>query len=274
VSVRKLVSHTGSTPPKLDIRNPSGSVTVEAVDGVEEVEVRVEPLDSAAEQLLDLVEIDVSAADPDRAGSPARIRVAVPERRLFRSPSFAVFVSAPAGAAARVAVASADMELRGRLGRCELTSASGDVAVERCEELQVRTASGDARIGAVTGRTTVGTASGDLRILSAEGGLEVRTASGDVEVETTAGTVSLSTASGDVRLGAVSAGQVQLKTVSGDVEIGVVPGLRVWLDLSSVSGRMESQLDDDGPAAGGPAQLNLSMRSVSGDLRIRRAAVA
>jgi hypothetical protein len=274
MTVRKHVSRTGSTPPKLEIRNPSGSVSVEAVEGAEQVEVRVEPLDSTAEQVLDLVEIHVSAADPDRAGSPAFIRVTVPERRLFRSPSFAVLVSTPVGAAARVAVASADMDLRGPLGRCELTSASGDVAVDRCAELQVRTASGDVRIGTVTGRTTVGTASGDLRIGSAEGGLEVRTASGDVEADTLAGRVSLSTASGDVRLGAVGAGQVQLKTVSGDAEIGVVPGLRVWLDLSSVSGRMESQLDGDDPAGDGPAQLTLSMRSVSGDVRIRPAAAA
>jgi hypothetical protein len=249
----------------VEVRNPAGSVTVETVDGAAEFEVRVEALDSAAEQVLDQVEID---------GSGGRLRVLVPERRLFRSPSFAVFVSAPAGAAARVAVASADMDLRGYLGRCELTSASGDVAVERCTELQVRTASGDARIGSVSGRTTVGTASGDLRIGAAEGGLEVRTASGDVEAESTAGAVSLSTASGDVRLGAMGAGQLKLKTVSGDVEIGVIPGLRVWLDLSSVSGRMESQLDGDGPAGDGPAQLDLSMRSVSGDLRIRRAAAA
>jgi hypothetical protein len=64
-----------------------------------------------------------------------------------------------------------------------------------------------------------------------------------------------------------------VKTVSGDIEVGVVPGLRVWLDLSSLSGRMESQLDGDDPIAGdGPAQLTIALRSVSGDQRIRRAA--
>ena len=63
--------------------------------------------------------------------------------------------------------------------------------------------------------------------------------------------------------------------MSGDVEVGVAPGLRVWLDLSSVSGRMNSQLtDDDGDAGEGPAQLALTLRSVSGDLRIRRVASA
>jgi hypothetical protein len=66
---------------------------------------------------------------------------------------------------------------------------------------------------------------------------------------------------------------VQVKTVSGDASVGVTPGLRVWLDLSSVSGRMGSELDDD-PADDGPPQLTLTMRSVSGDLRIHRTAGA
>ncbi len=57
--------------------------------------------------------------------------------------------------------------------------------------------------------------------------------------------------------------------------VGVVPGLRVWLDLSSVSGRMESQLDDDGRTPGENApQLSVSIRSVSGDQHILRAAGA
>jgi DUF4097 and DUF4098 domain-containing protein YvlB len=194
---------------------------------------------------------------------------------LTRTPRFAVRITSPAGASARIAVGSAEVELRGRLGRLEITAASGDVAVEQCAELQLRAASGDARIGTVAGRTTVGTASGDLRMEKAAGGLEMRTASGDVSVAQTSGAVSISTASGDIAVGAAAAGSVVLKTVSGDASVGVVPGLRVWLDLSTVSGRMDSRLEDDGPGAGdGPAQLTLALRSVSGDLRVQRAAIA
>ena len=54
----------------------------------------------------------------------------------------------------------------------------------------------------------------------------------------------------------------------------VVPGLRIWLNLSSVSGRMDSQLDDDADAGDEPAGLSLTMRSVSGDMRIHRSAAA
>jgi hypothetical protein len=67
---------------------------------------------------------------------------------------------------------------------------------------------------------------------------------------------------------------VQIKTVSGDVSVGVVPGLRIWLDLSSVSGRMNSLLEDDGRSSDGPAELTLSLRSVSGDMHIHRTATA
>lgn len=251
--------------PAIDVRNPSGSVTVEALDAADELTVLIEPRDGAAEQALERVEVSL-------VGS--RLRIAVPERRLFRSPSFAITVTTPPGASARVAVASADAELRGPLGRVELTGASGDADVEECAELQFRTASGDARIGAVDGRVTVGSASGDIRVERAGGGLVARTASGDIAVGEAAGDVSLTTASGDLTVGRIAEGAVQVKTVSGDAEIGVAPGLRIWLDLSSVSGRMDSQLDDDCAPEGGPAQLSVTMRSVSGDLRIRRVAVA
>src|SRR5947207_11958651 len=42
-----------------------------------------------------------------------------------------------------VGSASGDVELRGRLGRCRVTTASGDITVEEVASLDVRTASGD-----------------------------------------------------------------------------------------------------------------------------------
>jgi len=253
----------GPDAPSLEVRNPAGSVTVEAVAEAPEFVVEVEPLDAAAEQLVDQVDLLLSGS---------RLRVAVPERRLWRTPRFAVRVTVPRGTATRVAVASAGTELRGELGSVELTGASGDGFVEHCSDLQVRTASGGTRVGTVTGSATIGTASGDVRVESIGTGLRVRTASGDVEVGAAGGEVSVSTASGDVGIDRLTGGSVRVKTASGDITLGVVPGLRVWLDLSSVSGRMHSALEDDDAAGGGSAQLTLSVRSVSGDQRIRRSA--
>lgn len=270
MSERQVHCPAGPVPPVIEVRNPAGSVTLEAVEGADGLAVRVVALDGAAEELLDRVEI---TADAGGEGSPVRLRVTVPKGGMFRTPSFAVHVSTPPDARVRVAVASADVDLQGRFGRADLTTASGEIGAEHCAELQLRSASGDARIGTVAGSATVGTASGEVRLAEALCGLTAHTASGDVTVERTAGPVSISTASGDVSVGAAGAGRLGIRTVSGDATIGVVPGLRLWLDLSSVSGRMRSELDEDAAGAGdGPPQLTLTLRSVSGDLRIERAA--
>jgi hypothetical protein len=275
MSARTCRTPAGTAPPAIEISNPAGTVSVEAVEGAEDLDVSVEALDPVAEELLDRVDITADGDAADRDGAPVRLRITVPKLRLFRTPAFAVRVTTPPDAATRVAVASADVELRGRLGRVVLTAASGDLAVDHCTELQLRAASGDARIGTVAGRATVGTASGDVWVGRTLGGLEVRTASGEVVVESAQGAVSVSTASGDVSVGALGEGRLQVTTVSGNASVGVVPGLRVWLDLSSVSGRMASALDEDGADAGdGPPQLTVALRSVSGDLRIERAVAA
>lgn len=274
MSVRKLHASAAGLPPRIEVRNPSGSVTIESREGTDVLDVRVEALDAAAEELLDRVEIDVSETDPDRTDSPVRLRIAVPERRLMRTPRFAVRVLTPADAAVRVAVASADVELLGRFARTDLTGASGDLAVGEVTDLELRTASGDARVGTVHGRASIGAASGDVRIGRVDGALQIRTASGDVSAEHAGGATSISTASGDVVVGEAAGETLKVKTASGDISVGVAPGLRVWLDLASVSGRMTSDLDEVVADAGGRPNLALTLRTVSGDLRISRAAAA
>ena len=274
MSVREHTFPNPGPPPSLDVRNPAGSVTVTAVEGAERVDVRVEALDAAAEQLLP--DVDVSAVPAD-ADSPLRVRVAVPERWMFRTPRFAVTVTAPAGAETGVAVASADARLHGPMGAVSVRAASGDTSVERAERLEVRSASGDVQVGTVAGRSSVGTASGDVRLDAADDGLEVRTASGGIRVGRLAGSVTLGSASGDIDVAALDQGTLQLKTVSGDAAVGVVPGRRVWLELSSVSGRMRSELDEEPAGAehdAGPATVSIVARTVSGDVRVRRVAAA
>lgn len=272
---RTFSAPTGQTPPEIEVRNPAGSVTVEAREGADQIEVWVEALDSAAEDLLDQVEISADAGSPESPDSPVRLRVLVPQRRLFRSASFDVTVTTPPGAKVRVSAMSADVDVRGAMGRVDLTGASGDLTLESSTEAHVRTASGDVRVGTASGRATIASASGDVRIGSASGGVHGRTASGDIEVDECVGDMSLTTASGDLLVGVTTGGSVHVTSVSGDATIGVVPGLRVWLDLSSVSGRMDSALDGDESAGDeGPADLSITMRSVSGDLRVHRAAGA
>lgn len=274
MSVRTLQAGTAGLPPRIEVRNPAGSVTLEAVDGSDALDVRVEALDAAAEQLLDRVEIDVSDGHAELPDSRVTLRIAVPERRLWSTPAFDVRILTPAGAAARVAVASADVQLRGRFGRAELTAASGDVTVDEATELEIRSASGDARAGAVHGGASVVTASGEIRLGYVAGRLRARTASGDVSAEHTGDAASIKTASGDVRVGTAAGESLQVETASGDVSVAVPPGLRIRLELHSISGRMSFDLDEDTDRCESRTDVTLNLETVSGDIRIGRAAPA
>ena len=246
----------------LEVRNAVGSTTVDADPAAEEVVVEVQALNSTAEELVDRLDLIVTRG---------HLRLAAPDRRLLRAPAFALSVTVPPGTDATVTGASATGTLRGRLGAATLTSSSGDLDVEHCTSLQARSASGDVRAGRVDGPAVVGNASGDVRIADAGGPVQLRTASGDLLVGTAATDVTARTASGDVRIDAATSGTVRLTTVSGDATVGVAPGLRIWLDVQTVSGRLRSELAEDAPDAGG-AQLSITLQSVSGDLRLRRAA--
>jgi len=72
-----------------------------------------------------------------------------------------------------------------------------------------------------------------------------------------------------------------VKTVSGDVRVGVGRGTRVWIDATSVSGDLGSELglddgepDTDEPDPGGGPVVPLHVKTVSGDVSIVRATEA
>jgi DUF4097 and DUF4098 domain-containing protein YvlB len=134
-------------------------------------------------------------------------------------------------------VASADVEARGTFGDVEVNSASGDVEVDLVE-----------------GRLHVNTASGDVALHEAESDVRVRTASGDVELRS------------------VASGKVDVQSASGDVQVGIRQGSTVYIDASSMSGDMSSELEvsDTPPASDGPA-VDFRARTMSGDVTVRRA---
>lgn len=254
----------------------SGKVEVTATDaGVTEVDVVPLRDDegtrrAAAEMRVELVE----------HGGRHEIVVESPERMdwggiIFRrGPKLGVTVRCPSGADLTVKTASAPVRCSGALGEVETKTASGDVSVEDVGSLSVATASGNVRAGAVEAGCSVKTASGDARLRSVGGPLTVSLVSGDFELDEAYGSVSVSTVSGDLRIGAVSAGPIKLSSVSGDVRVGVRPGLRLYLDVGTVSGSARSDLDADEASDGEGEAVELRVRTVSGDARIERAGVA
>ncbi len=166
-----------------------------------------------------------------------------------------VVVAVPRGARVRLRTASGNLVAEATLARVEVASASGDVRATRVEgPVKVQTASGELDLGRVVGPVTAKLVSGDVRVEGLEGDLSVQSVSGQV-------TASV-----------VAPGRIDVGSVSGDVTVEVRAGLLVELDVRSVSGQVSSQIALDGAAGeAGERPLTLKVRSVSGDVRVRRA---
>jgi DUF4097 and DUF4098 domain-containing protein YvlB len=187
-------------------------------------------------------------------------------------------IKAPEGSSCAAKTASGDLSFVGELSALTVETASGDTtAASVSGDVTVQSASGDVLLDAAGGDIAIRTASGDVRVSRVGGYARLSTASGDVAVGYCAGSVTAETASGDIRLGAVATGQVELRSASGDLEVAVVPGIGVYLDLASTSGSLHSDLDpsdgDDGHDESG-APVRITCRTLSGDIRIVRAAAA
>jgi DUF4097 and DUF4098 domain-containing protein YvlB len=256
----------GSDPIDAAVDLASGRVTLDAAP-VSATTVNVAPsrFSRNAEKMID--EVRVTFDD-------GLLEVAGPRRPgLFRGQaSFDVTITLPEGSRCRARTASADINCTGDLAELDAHTASGDIAAAAVTgHLKAETASGDVRTGEA-GSAEIRTASGDVRLTRAHGDASVRTASGDVNISAAAGHVAAVTASGDVRLASVAQGSTQASTAAGDVTIGVAPGVGVYLDLASVTGSVTSQLDETEPSD--DVALEVRCRTVSGDIRIVRAAAA
>ncbi|HQU26207.1 MAG TPA: DUF4097 family beta strand repeat-containing protein [Acidimicrobiales bacterium] len=165
-----------------------------------------------------------------------------------------------------------------------------EVAVPRDARVRLRTASGNLVADATLAGAEVASASGDVRLASVEGQVKVQTASGELDLGRVVGPVSAKLVSGAVRVGAlegdlsvqsvsgdvsasvVAPGRIDVGNVSGDVVVEVRSGLLVELDVRSVSGQVSSQIALDGATGeGGERPVTLKVRSVSGDVQVRRA---
>jgi hypothetical protein len=247
-------------PLKADLELAAGSVELE-LSATDEIRVLLEPEGRDS----DLARDQIANASVTCDGS--RLDVRVPKRKL-REASLHLRVLVPAGSAARIRTASADIACAGPLATFEAKSSSGDITVQDvCEAASISTASGDIRLAAVLGELDVQTASGDVMTQSIGGRASVTTASGDIRVASVAHDARLRTASGDVSVGCAYEGDLSANTASGDVRIGVGSGVGTWLDLITVSGDSACTLPAEGQGEGG-AELRISCRTVSGDILV------
>ncbi|AVT30688.1 hypothetical protein C6361_15755 [Plantactinospora sp. BC1] len=259
-----------TAPVTVVVDLPAGAFEMVAEER-ESAVVEVHPYDGSAESREQAARTQVgldgdvlSVVVPDRAGGLFRLRAG----------SVRALVRVPLDSSGRIKVASADVRCRGRYADLSVGSASGDVEIEHVTgDADVDTASGDIEVSRVDGRLEVKGASGALVARQVGGALRARLASGDVDVAEAGDAVEIKTASGAVRVGATRQGRIRIGTASGDVGVGVRSGTGVWLDLSTVSGTTRNRLDPGtAPTSAGGPGLSLEVRTVSGDIEVRRAA--
>jgi len=263
-------------PVKLYVEIGRGNVTLEATGTTEStVEVTGEHSD---EVLVEQNGDQISVLAP-------KIRTGF----FGGEPNLSVTVKVPTSSEVYAKTGSADIRASGLWGTTQLKSGSGDVEVESVdapavvetgsgdisvdrvlEEARIKSGSGDVRVREAGSSTVVHTGSGDVEIGQAAGPTVVKTGSGDLRIATADGDVSMSTGSGDAIVERLNRGKFSLKGASGDVAVGIPSGIPVWTDISSVAGRVRSDLVGAGAPAEGQDYIELRAKTVSGDITLKQ----
>jgi DUF4097 and DUF4098 domain-containing protein YvlB len=252
----------------------AGEVTLEAAeDGRVEIELVSLRDNDATRQAIAEARVEMT----DRPGGH-EIVVQVPKKSSFlsgRGSRVGLRVHCPQGSDLILRGGSANLDAAGAIGAVDVRTASGDVSLEDVASLHVDTASGDIGVRDVDGSFNVRTASGDVTVRRCGGLLAANLVSGDLSVSEASAGLTVNTVSGDVRIHSAGGGGMRIQAVSGDVHLGIKPGERLFLDASSVSGTMSSELAlaDEPPADSTIPVIELRARTVSGDVEIVRAAV-
>ncbi len=220
----------------------------------------------------DVVTVDVTGRPEDGIAVEQRgDRIEISQRPDVRRGRYEVTVTAPPSTRLDVAVASVDIDVD-TVAETNLRTASGDVRIGRVNgDVYVKSASGDVRIDRVTGNARVSAASGDCLLGSADGDLQVTCASGDIDVGEVGGDGEFKTASGDVDVDCCRGERLVVKSASGDVVVGLPRGTSVSADLSSLSGTLNLPAPSEQPRETGDHHVRLRVRTMSGDITVRAA---
>ncbi len=221
-----------------------------------------------------------------------QLRVLAPSFRtgfFGGEPSLDVRVTVPAGSELSVKTGSADVRAHGHWGATQIRSGSGEVDLDAMDaqavietgsgdimvdrivgELRIKSGSGDVKVHWAGSAAVVSTGSGDVQIVEATGPTVVKTGSGDLLVATADGDLQLATGSGDAVVERFNRGRFTLKGASSDLVVGVPPGVPVWTDIFSVTGRVRSDLVGAGAPADGQDHIELRANTVSGDITLKQ----
>lgn len=263
----------GTPLRQLVVRIGHGSVTVSARDDLAEATVELVPRDpesSITERIAVELRGDALAVVAPRQGGLADM---IGGRRRDRD-AVDVTITVPAGTPAKISTATADVRVGGRVGAADIATGLGEITLDAVDgDLRLRYGSASSRVGSVAGSVVVRSGAGDARFGEIAGGLQAGFGSGELDVEVVRGAVRSRVGSGNARLGAVY-GDVDLAAGSGGVSIGLPAGISARLDVTSGSGRVESELPIEQAPAPSARPITVRARTGSGTVRLYRAGSA
>lgn len=270
-------------PPTISVEFRAGDIVL---DAQETTQTSVELTGGSNQASRELIDATVIEQRGDT------IVVHVPERGhgLFnRTPNLQLHVTTPHGAALMIKAGSADISARGSFagsristgsgdvsvmhltGASRLRSGSGDVSLDSTEaDLDAQSGSGDIRIGSVSAACTLQSGSGSVEVQHVAGPAKMQTGSGDISVGDAESNVMTQTGSGSVHLGRVHRGEVKANGASGDVHVGLASGTAAWLDVRSLTGRVNTDLEASGEPGPDEEKVRLHLNTVSGDIDVVR----
>ena len=225
--------------------------------------------------------------------SGSQISVVAPRQRTGffggGEPALDIEITVPTGSDLVTKTGSADQIASGSFGHAKVKSGSGDVRLDRhtghvmvdtgsgditvaevSADLRIKSGSGDVQVGTVVGSMAVSTGSGDVAVDSTRQPAMVKSGSGDLRIENAHTDVNLSSASGDLVVGRFERGAVTARNASGDIRIGIPGGIPVWTDVSSVTGRIGSDLEGAGQPEQGQEYVEVRAKTVSGDIVLKQ----
>jgi hypothetical protein len=257
-----------SGPINLEVRIAHGSVTVDAVDNLEQAQVNI----TGPREEVDRIDVGMDGPTLTISGPRQNGVFDLIAERLRSSTGVAVAVTVPSGTALRIVTFTAGITVRGRCGGADIGTGTGRMELAEVDgDLQLRSGSSTAVVHRVTGSVVVRSGSGDARIGEILGGLQAGSGAGRLHVGTVRGRVRSRTGSGDAQFDAVY-GDVDLASGSGGMSIGLPGGLTARLDVKTGSGKVRSDLPIADQPKSSQGAITVRARTGSGNVRLFRAA--
>ena len=260
-------------PASLQLRVGSGSLTVHARYALTEASVslvpRVADSDVVERTLVELRGSTLLVMAPRQGGI---LDLPILGGRRHSRDAMDVTITVPSGSAVKATTNTADIAVDGRCGTADIASGASAISLDEVDgDLRVRYGSSTCRVGRVSGSVELRSGSGDARLGEIGGVLSAARGSGRLDVAAVHGPARSRSGSGPTTLGAVH-GDVDVASGTGELAIGIPAGQAARLDVTTGSGRVNSELPvEERPATAGRA-ITVRARTGSGDIRLFRAA--